>query len=147
MLVCHRWVKDFTFQFTQGFSNICECKWGNIKISSSDPYILIAFLSLYFQQYFKKHIIIKTRNHEFISSCCSLFIIRQTLFSLTHRFAVCALTLAASEHTKKVKSFEIKWQHCLLPQKCWNCEWSWAVPLGFIYLYLWCKQGKQKVLL
>lgn len=118
---------DFTFQFTQGFSSIYECKWGNIKVSTSYPYILAAFWSLYLQQYFKKHLIIRTMNHEFISSGCSPFWIRQTLFSLIHRFVVCALTFAASEHTKKKsKSLRLNGSVTFFPKKCWNCQWSWV---------------------
>lgn len=123
---------DATFQFTQGFSNIYECKWGNIKVSSSDPYILIAFLSLYLQQHFKKHIIIRTMNHEFISSASPCFELGKLYLAWHIDLLLPCLcsypcSIRAHTHTKKVKSFEIKWQHHLLPQKCWNCEWSWAL--------------------
>lgn len=110
---------DFTFQLTQGFSNIYECKWGNIKVSSSDPYILIAFYpficnniskSIELPELWTMNLFhIAAPSYELGKSCLAW-----------HRFAVTLFVLWPLQHQstqKKVKSFEINWQSYLLPPK------------------------------
>lgn len=126
---------DFTFQFTQGFSNIYEGKWGNIKVSSSDTYILIAFLSLYLKQYFKKHIIITLWTTNLFQGAAPHFELGKLCLAW-HRDLLltcwCSYPHSIRAHKKKVKSFEM-----LLPQKVlelWmklSCTFELHLPFSF----------------
>lgn len=56
------------------------------------------------------------------------------------------LPLQIHSTQKKSKALRLNGSITFFPKKCWNCEWSWAVALSFIFPLSLMQAGQAKSL-